>query len=71
MGTFAIIVFICALGTDPSVCDEHTAIDRIFAGKVTNSAMCGLMGQTTTGMTAIAPRPGKEYEKIVCRREPK
>ncbi len=30
--------------------------------------MCGFFGQATIAGTAIAPRPGEEYSKIVCVR---
>jgi hypothetical protein len=35
---------------------------------VDSERMCGFMGQATIASTAITPRAGEEYMKIVCRR---
>ena len=68
MGPFTIMILICSISLDSSACQPDTAIDIVQGPKVQNELMCGMMGQTTVAGTAIAPRDGKEYMKIVCSR---
>jgi hypothetical protein len=62
------MILICALGTAADQCQPDTAIDIVQGPKVQNELLCGLMGQTTLAGTAIAPREGREYLKVVCSR---
>jgi hypothetical protein len=71
MGLFTIMILICSINIDSAACQPDTAIDIVQGPKVKNELMCGLMGQTTVAGTAIAPRDGKEYMKIVCSRPSK
>jgi hypothetical protein len=68
MTTFTILILVCAMSVDHEACQPDTAVDVVQGPKVTNELMCGLLGQTTLAGTALAPRPGEEYMKIVCTR---
>lgn len=67
MTPYSILILICSLSTSPSECRPETAIDVVQGPKVQNQMQCGFMGQATIAGTAIAPREGLEYMKIVCR----
>jgi hypothetical protein len=56
------------MSLDRAACQPDTAVDVVQGPKVQNEMMCGLMGQTTLATTAVAPRPGEEYVKIMCTR---
>jgi hypothetical protein len=64
-----IVILVCALQTQPSVCTTDTAIDVTQGPRVENELMCGKMGQAVLAGTAIAPREGLEYVKIACVRD--
>jgi hypothetical protein len=60
-----IVILVCALQMQPSVCTADTAIDVTQGPRVENELMCG---KVLAG-TALAPREGLEYVKISCVRE--
>jgi hypothetical protein len=64
-----IVILVCALQTQPSVCTTDTAIDVTQGPRVENELMCGKLGQAVLAGTAIAPREGLEYVKITCVRD--
>jgi hypothetical protein len=64
-----IVILVCALQTQPSVCTTDTAIDVTQGPRVENELMCGKLGQAVLAGTAIAPREGLEYVKIACVRD--
>jgi hypothetical protein len=64
-----IVILICALQVAPSDCTRDTAIDVTHGPRVANEIECGKIGQAIPAGTAIAPRPGLEYPKILCERE--
>jgi hypothetical protein len=68
MTPFTIVILICAMAVDHAACQPDTAVDVVQGPKVANERECGFFGQTTVAGTAIAPRPGEEYMKIVCQR---
>ena len=68
---FSILILVCAASLDHAACQPDTAVDVVQGPKVANEMMCGLIGQTTLATTAVAPRPGEEYVKIICKRRGK
>ena len=66
--TFTILILVCSMSMDHAACQPDTALDVVQGPKVENQLMCGMLGQTTLAATAIAPRPGEEYLKIMCTR---
>jgi hypothetical protein len=64
-----IVILVCALQMQPSVCTAETAIGVTQGPRVENELMCGKLGQAVLAGTAIAPREGLEYVKIACVRE--
>lgn len=64
-----VLILVCAMSLDHAACQPDTAIDVVQGPKVANELMCGLLGQTTLATTAVAPRPGEEYVKVVCLRK--
>lgn len=66
--TFTILILVCAMSLDHAACQPETALDVVQGPKVENQLMCGMLGQTTLAATAIAPRSGEEYLKIMCTR---
>ncbi len=56
------------MALDHAACRPDTAVDVVQGPKVDSARMCGIMGQATIASTAIVPRPGEEYMKIVCQR---
>ena len=64
-----IVILVCALQMQPSVCTADTAIDVTQGPRVENELMCGKLGQAVLAGTALAPREGLEYVKISCVRE--
>lgn len=68
MTPFTIVILICAMSVDHAACQLDTAVDVIQGPKVANETQCGFMGQATVASTAVAPRAGEEYMKIVCQR---
>lgn len=67
MTPYSVLILICSLSVSPSECRPETAIDVVQGPKVQNQLQCGFMGQASIAATAIAPREGQEYMKIVCR----
>jgi hypothetical protein len=68
MTPFTIVILICSMAIDHAACQQDTAVDVVQGPKVENERMCGFFGQATVAGTAIAPRAGEEYMKIVCQR---
>jgi hypothetical protein len=64
-----IVILVCALQMQPSVCTAETAIDVTQGPRVENELMCGKLGQAVLAGTALAPRDGLEYAKIACARD--
>lgn len=67
MTPFTILILVCSMSLSHAACQPETAVDVVQGPKVASEMQCGLVGQTTLAGTAIAPRPGLEYVKIVCR----
>lgn len=65
---FRTIVLICSVSTPHQDCTPQTAIDIIRSAPARNASMCGLFGQFAIASTAVAPRVGEQYQKIVCER---
>lgn len=65
---FTTTIFVCALETAPDKCDAQTAIDTAAGPNVENETMCGKLGQAVLAGTALVPREGVEYVKILCQR---
>lgn len=63
-----IVILVCALATPRADCTRDTAIDVTQGPQVANELMCGKMGQAVLAGTAITPRPGIEYAKLICVR---
>jgi hypothetical protein len=63
-----VIILVCALQMQPSLCTAETAIDVTQGPNVENEFMCGKLGQALLAGTAIAPRDGIEYVKVTCVR---
>ncbi len=68
MTPFTIVILICSMAIDHSACQPDTAVDVVQGPKVDSASACGMIGQATIASTAIVPRPGEEYMKIVCQR---
>jgi hypothetical protein len=64
-----IVILVCALQIQPSLCTTETAIDVTQGPRVENELMCGKLGQALLAGTAIAPRDGIEYVKVTCVRD--
>ncbi|QXX74210.1 hypothetical protein MHY1_01020 [Methylovirgula sp. HY1] len=69
MTTFSALILICSLSVSASDCGPKNAVDVIKV-PVTNELQCGLMAQSALAGNgaAFAPRPGKEFVKIMCKR---
>jgi hypothetical protein len=63
------VILVCALQLQPSLCTTESAIDVTQGPRVENELMCGKMGQALLAGTAIAPRDGIEYVKVTCVRD--
>jgi hypothetical protein len=68
MNPIAVVILICSTSLGRSDCQMNTALDVIRGPNVANEMMCALQGQTTIAATAVAPRNGDEYVKILCVR---
>jgi hypothetical protein len=66
MTPFTILILVCSMALDHAACQPDTAVDVVHGPKVASEIECGKIGQTTLAATALAPRPGLEYVKIVC-----
>lgn len=66
MDPFRIIILVCAISTSHADCQRKTAIDVINGPSAKNEIECGLFGQSTLAFTALTPRVGVEYVKIMC-----
>ncbi len=66
MTPFTILILVCSMALDHAACQPDTAVDVVRGPNVANEIECGKIGQTTIAATAVAPRPGIEYLKIVC-----
>jgi len=65
---FTIVILICSMAIEHSACQPNTAVDVVQGPKVENEHQCAFLGQTTIATTAVAPRPGEEYMKVICSR---
>lgn len=68
MTPFSVLILVCALGVNPSDCTPENAVDVVYGPHAENEMRCGFLGQTTLAASAIAPRKGQEYVKIICQR---
>lgn len=68
MTFFTVLILVCSATLDYAACRPDTAIDVVHGPRVASETACGTIGQTTLATTALAPRPGMEYVKIVCTR---
>ena len=68
MMPFQIVILICSMAVDHAACQLDTAIDVVQGPKIANESLCGFAGQATIAKTAIKPRPGEEYMKVICQR---
>lgn len=68
MTSYSILLLICSLSLSPSECRPETAIGVVKGPQVESERQCGLLGQAVIARTAVAPKPGQEYLKIVCKR---
>ncbi len=68
MTPFTIVILICAMAIDHADCAPDTATDVIQGPKVANERECLMFGEATVAATAIVPRAGEEYMKIICQR---
>ncbi len=66
MTPFTILILVCSMALDHAACQPDTAVDVVQGPKVASEIECGKVGQTTIAATAVAPRAGLEYLKIVC-----
>lgn len=69
MTPFSILILVCSMALDRAACQPETALDKIQV-PVANELQCGLKVQAVWAANgaALAPRPGLEYVKIMCRR---
>jgi predicted ribonuclease YlaK len=65
---FTVLILVCAAGLDQSACQPDTAIDIIRGPSARNEIVCLHDAQSIMAVTAIVPRAGQEYMKIVCSR---
>jgi hypothetical protein len=64
--SFTVLILVCSMSMDHAACQPDTAIDVVQGPKVDNQMMCGLFGQSMIAQTALVPREGEEYLKIMC-----
>ncbi len=69
MTPFSVLILVCAMGVNPSDCTPKNAVDVVYGPHAENEMRCGFLGQTTLAATAVKPREGQEYVKIVCQRD--
>lgn len=65
---FAALILICAAALPQAQCTAETAIDVIRGPAVASEIECAHSAQAALASTAIAPRAGGEYSKLVCAR---
>jgi hypothetical protein len=68
MNPIAVVILVCSASLGRPECQMNTALDVIRGPNVANEMMCSLIGQTTIAATALTPREGEEYVKIMCMR---
>lgn len=66
MSAYAVVILICSLNIGHADCQPDTAIDVMRGPKVDDAMMCLMAGQVLVAQTALAPREGREYMKILC-----
>jgi hypothetical protein len=64
----AVVILVCSASLGRPDCQLDTAIDVIRGPNVASDMMCAFAGQTTIAATAIVPREGQEYLKVMCVR---
>ncbi len=69
MSVFSVVILICSAQLSHGDCQMDTAIDVMRGPRTQSAMMCMLAGQTLVGQTALAPREGLEYMKIMCTGE--
>jgi hypothetical protein len=68
LSSFTILILVCVTSLSHSECQPETALTVLRGPQVQNELMCGFLGQTTLAGGAVAPRPDREYAKIMCLR---
>ena len=68
MSAFSTIILVCSINISHGDCTPDTAIDVIRGGNVENEIMCAMGGQSMLAATALVPREGLEFTKIMCVR---
>lgn len=64
---FKVLIFVCAIGTQPQDCSRETALDVISGPSAENELMCGFHGQAYIAEVGLV-RSNQEYLKLVCTR---
>jgi hypothetical protein len=68
MNPIAVVILVCSAAIGRADCQLNTALDVIRGPNVANEMMCAFMGQATLAATALRPREGEEYVKVLCTR---
>jgi hypothetical protein len=68
MNPIAVVILVCSAAIGRADCQLNTALDVIRGPNVANEIMCAFMGQATLAATALKPRAGDEYIKVLCTR---
>ena len=66
MSAYAIVMLICSVNLSHSECQPDTALDLVRGPRVENVMQCAAISQSMIAATAIAPREGEEYMKVMC-----
>lgn len=66
MAGYTVLILVCAMATSHADCQPETALSTIRGPQVNDQSQCGFLGQATLASTALAPRDGLEYMKIMC-----
>ncbi len=66
MSVYAIVMLICSINLSNSECQPDTALDLVRGPRVETAMQCAMIGQSMIAATAIAPREGQEYLKLMC-----
>lgn len=69
MSAFSVVILICSAQLSHGECQLDTAIDVMRGPRTESAMMCMMAGQALVGQTALAPREGLEYMKIMCTGE--
>ena len=66
MSAYTVVILICSLNIGHAECQPDTAIDVMRGPRTESAMMCMMAGQALVAQTALAPREGEEYVKIMC-----